>query len=246
MSEEDWRQKSWFPAHLDLLGPREFDRTSFNRAFGNENIRATRLFGLMADDLDGLETAMGDLQRLHLAEGRSVMDAIDDPRNPLDLRAEWARSRQIVHHAKVFVCVMRRFWRLIETAHGQRSKYPATIRKAVRLAWRQRRAFFQTYIHPRNVIEHINENIGDGSKRIPESLSMGTLLIVDGVAANISPKAFAIALDVWEDLARAADYDAREETVRRFALAHARARLLGSMRNYAEGAGPQPEVSLEH
>ncbi|HEX4336272.1 MAG TPA: hypothetical protein VH062_10190 [Polyangiaceae bacterium] len=231
MSEEDWRRKAVFAGmHLELLGPREFDRSSFNDAFGNENIAAARLFFLLADDLDGLEVAMADLERTLAEEYRIAAMVFEDPPRRTHARISWTLARHRTHHAKVFVCIMRRFWRLLDTAYNERASYPRRMKAAVEIAWRQNRFFFGTYIASRDAIEHVDSKVGDGRRRIPESFTMGKLHVIEGAACDVTPKALQVAIDVWEALAKAAN----QEGERVFGSMLWRARLLRAMRYRAE------------
>jgi len=131
-----------------------------------------------------------DLQSLKFA-----LDDFDAARARLGKRDDEAFN-QLFHHAKVFVCAMRRFARLLHAAHRARNEYPVNVAQALDLQWKSNRAFFDGYTRPRNAIEHIDGEITGANHRFL-NITNDYLEVVTGVGASVSGNAWNAAYGVW-------------------------------------------------
>ena len=86
---------------------------------------------------------------------------------------------ELFHHAKVFVCAVRRVARLAESLVAFRSTLPDTQADAIQLAWRKKAAFFAAYTDPRNAIEHIEEELAGRQRFVVMNLSEIGLHVTD-------------------------------------------------------------------
>ncbi len=95
---------------------------------------------MLEDDVTSVELAYRDFERA-LCGSRDF----DSPSH-----AE-ARAAMF-HHAKTFVCAMRRVGRMCEMLVSVCGRYKAGAK--VKVAWRKKKARLDSYIAPRNAIEH--------------------------------------------------------------------------------------------
>ena len=67
---------------------------------------------------------------------------------------------EMMHHASCFVCAVRRVARLLETLSSKRPGLKPTVAKVVKIEWRKKKSFFDSFIDPRDAIEHIDGEVG--------------------------------------------------------------------------------------
>jgi hypothetical protein len=105
---------------------------------------------LLGADLKTIQFSLDDFERARhsLAVPRPDLTGVD----PI------AMSR-VFHHAKTFVCAMRRFARLLEAARHRRSEYPCMVAEALDPEWRSHRDELDRYRKPRDAIEHIDGEV---------------------------------------------------------------------------------------
>jgi len=66
-------------------------------------------------------------------------------------------NARLAHHARQFVCSMRRVARVLENANP--AHFPKEVSSVIKRQWRLKKAFFDQYTNPRNFIEHIAEEV---------------------------------------------------------------------------------------
>ncbi len=69
-------------------------------------------------------------------------------------------NREIMYHASCFVCAVRRVGRLLETMVSNKSSLLPAVAKDVTQEWRKKKSFFDSFIDPRDAIEHIDGEVG--------------------------------------------------------------------------------------
>jgi len=69
---------------------------------------------------------------------------------------------------------------------SNRSAFPPSVSEAIRLAWRKRREMFESYVDPRNVIEHIPDEVGDKERWILMNLHGDVLVADEKSSAEVS------------------------------------------------------------
>ena len=92
--------------------------------------------------------------------------------------AQQPQRRHLFHHARAFVCAVRRIGRLLEAFAGLSTgpgDLPASAVELVKSVWKKKKAFLDTYVEPRNVIEHV-----DGEMRGKPSAT--TLFVANNIA----------------------------------------------------------------
>src|SRR5438128_2283045 len=109
------------------------------RECGSGHVR----FSLLQADLDSLRLALEEFSQAQANVNRAAGSGIP--------RRDWERDWQrMFHNAKVFIVAMRRFARLLEATTSRRNEYPPHIARAIDLAWKSHRAFFNEYSDARN------------------------------------------------------------------------------------------------
>lgn len=185
------------------------------------------------DDMSVIMDALGvgkAMTRLHLLQSdlQSLSFALDDfesaCRDVDSVRPEYVGTdpvamARLFHHAKTFVCAMRRFARLLESAVGARQEYPPNVCGKLHVLWRENRRFFAGYTEPRNAIEHIDGEVTGRNYRFM-NLTNDYLEVVSGTGVRINRAALMRAAQVWRDLMiqveRAADLKRRGSWLRTF------------------------------
>lgn len=115
---------------------------------------------------------------------------------------ETPTTREIMFHASCFVCTVRRVGRLLENLVSQLSCLDPAVAKAVKLEWRKKKSFFDSFIEPRNAIEHIdNEVRGKTAVRL-FSLTNDRFEVTNGNIVTINREALA---KITESLDRIVD-----------------------------------------
>jgi hypothetical protein len=104
------------------------------------------------------------------------------------------------HYAKSFVCAMRRAGRVLESLSANRSIYPKPVANTVKRVWGKKKSMFDSYIDPRNAIEHINgEILGKNSWRLL-NLHNDTLFVTEDKSAEISEKNLQSAIEARNEI----------------------------------------------
>jgi hypothetical protein len=98
------------------------------------------------------------------------------PSNKVGLKTHLA---ELFHHAKTYVCAMRRVARMLEAMYSTRAKMPESLAQAVKLAWRKHKAKLDQFTDPRNAIEHIDSECADSTTYNMINLENNTLLVTD-------------------------------------------------------------------
>jgi hypothetical protein len=103
---------------------------------------ASKWFTLFLSDIEGASLSF----RLF-----SHLKAIKSPENIGDM----------TYHATCYVCAVRRAGRLLESLSRHRSCFRDSVAEVVQLEYKKKRAFFQSFVEPRNAIEHIDKEARD-------------------------------------------------------------------------------------
>lgn len=109
-------------------------------------------------------------------------------------------SRAVFIHACNFVCAVRRAARLLESIVSERHQLPTRLADAIRIEWRKKRSFFDTFVDPRNAIEHID---GERTSHRFYQLLNDRLTVTDGNSVTIDDHALGQVLSVREAIADA-------------------------------------------
>jgi hypothetical protein len=166
--------------------------------------RAVVRMSLLESDVKSLEIALEDF--------------IGAQRRPHDL--PWLRWEHSFHHAKVFVVCMRRCARMLEALQAARTEYPGETQRAIDIAWKSTRAFFEPYRDARDAIEHIDGELAGKTHFM--NLYDNELEVTNGVRVAVSADALAVVQAAWQ-------------------------RVLGSMlRRFDDYARPQLLLQLVH
>jgi len=120
-------------------------------------------FTLFHRDVEGAEASFELFERLRL------------PPNP-------ANNGMMMYHASCFVCAVRRAGRLLKLPSERRTRFCEPVARAVKLEWKKRHAYFESFKRPRDAIEHIDEKARDHSKWAFFNFH-GDRFDVDGVAS---------------------------------------------------------------
>ncbi len=154
-----------------------------------------RFFGQQAVGLLLLDQEVQSLQ-LSYSAYKTTRARLESER-PADVIPE------LLHQAKVFVCAMRRFARLVETLAAGRSPFPGA-QPEIKLAWKKKLSFLNTYIDPRNAIEHIDGEVKPKSRWVLTNIENDQFKVTEGSGAEVSDRALATALDLRGEIVAAA------------------------------------------
>lgn len=129
----------------------------------------------------------------------SAQIALDDYL-ALDQAAAPAAEAQVtaarrIHHAKSFVCAMRRAGRMFEALSAHRSSLPGMVADAIQVEWRKKKTMFDSYVEPRNAIEHIDGEISGRSIWILVNLNNDRLEVAADKSAEVSKPNLEAAID---------------------------------------------------
>jgi hypothetical protein len=158
------------------------DHINLWQAFG-ENADALARFKLLEQDLASVRFAFADFDQARAEVHRFGLDREHWVRDS-DARGE-AMDRMF-HHAKVFVCGVRRFGRMLEEMYSRRADYPPQVAAAIESAFKKRRAFFHEYVDPRNAIEHMASKVNGSNHRFV-NLWGDKLEVIDGCSVTVGP-----------------------------------------------------------
>ncbi|MCH8824187.1 MAG: hypothetical protein IH984_11855 [Planctomycetes bacterium] len=111
--------------------------------------------------------------------------------------------RELMNHASCFVCAVRRVGRLFEKLVSQRSCLTPTVAKAVQLEWRKKKSFFDSFIDPRNAIEHIDSEIDGKTFLRLFQLTNDRLEVTNGKSVTINREAIAKLTESLDRIAEA-------------------------------------------
>lgn len=103
---------------------------------------------------------------------------------------------RMFHHAKVFVVAMRRFARLLDAANANKHEYPEAVAIQIGLSWRATKFFLESYVEPRNAIEHIDGEL-TGSNHHFLNLHGDSLEVVTGKRAMVDHTALEDVEKAW-------------------------------------------------
>lgn len=95
----------------------------------------------------------------------------------------------ILHHAKVFVCAVRRVGRLGKALSSSRYLFEGSVGEAIRIAWKKKRKFFQQYIGPRNAIEHIDGEVPEKTDWVLVNMEGDVLAVTEKCKAEVTESA---------------------------------------------------------
>ena len=96
------------------------------------------------------------------------------------------------HHAKSFVCAIRRVARLASSIVSARSSLTTAQSDGIQLAWRKKASFFDAYTAPRNAIEHIDEAIPASDRIVLMNITAEALSVTDTPADSAPLTAHAV------------------------------------------------------
>jgi hypothetical protein len=195
---DEWRKPSKW---TDTFGAREDDRENFGLAC-YPNREAALLFYALADDLDSIEIAFRDFERTSERIRGAINAAIDRTAGQPTVRESLQMQADLFHYAKTFICAVRRFARLLEAAPSRIGRHQKALREAVRLAWRQNKAFLEGYTGARNAIEHVDGEINPNASRFSQVVAAGQFYVTPAAYAAVTPEAMTRVLAIWEDLAK--------------------------------------------
>ena len=99
-----------------------------------------------------------------------------------------AHNTAIMYHASCFICAVRRVGRLLKSLSDNRTCFRDPVAEVVRLEWRKKRAFFESFVDPRNAIEHIDNEASDNTRWSFFNLHEERLCVVDGVSVEINQR----------------------------------------------------------
>ena len=97
--------------------------------------------------------------------------------------------RELMNHASCFVCAVRRVGRLFEKLVSQRSCLTQTVAKEIQLEWHKKKSFYDSFIDPRNAIEHIDGEIGGKTFARLFQLTNDRFEVTNGKAVTINREA---------------------------------------------------------
>lgn len=109
----------------------------------------------------------------------------------------------LLHHASNFVCAMRRAGRGLESLSKNRTSFTGPVAKKISLAWRKKKAMFDSYINPRNAIEHIDNELSGVTKWEMFNLRGDKLFVTENKAAEISERNLDAVLDARNEIVTA-------------------------------------------
>jgi hypothetical protein len=92
----------------------------------------------------------------------------------------------LMYHASCFVCAVRRAGRLLKALSANPPCFRKPVAEVVRLQWRMKRAFFQSFVDARNAIEHIDGEARDVTKWAFFNLKDDEFHVVNGVFVYIN------------------------------------------------------------
>ena len=69
------------------------------------------------------------------------------------------RQRKMLYHATCFVCAVRRVGRLLESMVAYSKCFKPEVAEVIKLEWKKKKTFFDSFIVPRNAIEHIDGEV---------------------------------------------------------------------------------------
>lgn len=133
-------------------------------------LEGLKRFDLFNQDVEGAALSFGLFQQLRRTS---------DPRS----------NGAMMYHASCFVCAARRVGRLLESMACNRTCFRPPVADFIRDEWRKKRAFYQTFVEPRNAIEHIDAEAGDNTRWAFFNLWNDRFAVTDGAAIVIDENA---------------------------------------------------------
>jgi hypothetical protein len=97
----------------------------------------------------------------------------------------------IMYHASCFVCAARRVGRILKRLASSRDFFSPPIRDVIKLEWKKKRAFFESLVIPRNVIEHIDEEAAGPTGYTLFFFDKASIPVSHGKTADVSTAALA-------------------------------------------------------
>lgn len=95
-------------------------------------------------------------------------------------------SAALMYHASCFICAVRRAGRLLESLSAHHTCFRHPVAEVVRLEWKKKRSFFQSFVNPRNAIEHIDTEASGDTKWSFFNLHDDEFHVVDGVSVCVN------------------------------------------------------------
>lgn len=104
-------------------------------------------------------------------------------------------SKQAFHYAKSYICAMRRVGRLFEDLSSNRSLFVDTVSDVIKLVWKKKCSMFNSFIYPRNFIEHIDGEIKGRTRWVIMNLHDNKLAVTENVKIKICQQNLDSAID---------------------------------------------------
>ncbi len=151
--------------------------------------------GLLEDDFDSARIAHEGY--LRAAEERMATSAT----------ARCIQRKHVFHNARTFVCAIRRIGRLLQAFSSLSTgpgDLPASAVGLVRSIWKKKKSFLETYVGPRNVIEHVDGEMrgkpSAGSLFVVNNIEHGRYEAAPGEQADISRDAMVRVLAIRDEI----------------------------------------------
>jgi len=138
---------------------------------------------LLDDDLRSAQISFSDYKRVR----NSIFGE-----NPVE---DKMFAKQAFHYAKSYICAMRRVGRLFEDLSSNRSLFDDTVSETIKLVWKKKRMMFNSFIDPRNIIEHIDGEIKGKTRWKMMVLKDDELAVTEDFKIEISQKYLNSAID---------------------------------------------------
>ena len=148
------------------------------------SMKATVAFSLLNHDINGAVISYGLFEQLKLSGG------------PADIAA-------MMYHGSCFVCCVRRVGRLLEAFSENEIGFPQHVLVAIKLEQKKKRAFFKSFIDPRNAIEHIDGEVKSMTRFEAFNLFNDRFQITNGTEVSIDKQAVVKLLSVRDVIAEA-------------------------------------------
>ena len=108
-----------------------------------------------------------------------------------------------IHHAKGFVCAMRRIARVLEFMSSTRGVFPEPVATVVKSVWRKKKTMFESYITARDAIEHIDGETSPRPIWFVLTLVNDRLVVNKGKEAEVSDVNLRSALEARNEIVAA-------------------------------------------
>ena len=109
----------------------------------------------------------------------------------------------MIYHASCFVCAVRRAGRLLESLSRNSACFGPSVAQVIRLEWRKKKAFFDSFIQPRNAIEHIDAEFRGKIQYALFNMHGDRLCVTNAKAVTIDGKSLANVREARDTVAEA-------------------------------------------